>query len=90
MPENKKINGIKFKINVGDFIRVKMKTFKKKLLFMSFPLKKTTSSTNVNKIIKDEIIAIKIIKDKENSFIKYLIKIFGVNLFILKFQFLKI
>jgi len=62
------MNGLKFKIKVGDFIKVKIKIFKKKLLLISLFLKKTISSTNVDKMIKEEKIIKKISKDNENSF----------------------
>lgn len=90
IPEKRKINGEKLKIIVGDLTKDIIKTFKKKLPIISFCFKKIISSMNTEKIINDEKIVKKIIKEKQNSFTKYLIKIFGVYLFILNFQILKI
>ena len=57
----------------------------KKLSVISLSLKNNISSIYVINIIKEENIIVNIINEKENSLIKYLIKRFGVYLFIIWF-----
>tara|TARA_Y100001958_G_C21180881_1_gene510773 strand:- start:722 stop:955 length:234 start_codon:yes stop_codon:yes gene_type:complete len=77
------MKGDRFIINVGDFIKVSIKVLIKKLSLISLSLKNKISSIYVTKIINEENMTVKINNEKENSLIKYLIKRFGVYLFII-------
>ena len=59
-----------FIIKVGVFINDKKKVFKNKFPEICFSLKKKISSIYEDKIINERKMEKKIIKDKENSFIK--------------------
>ena len=63
--ENKKIKGDRFIISVGDFIKLSIKVFTKKLSVISLSLKNNISSIYVINIIKEENIIVNIINEKK-------------------------
>ena len=77
------MNGEKFIKIDGDLIRESIIVLKTKLSITFFSFKKKISPIKFDKKINEKKIQKKIKRENKNCLIKYLIKIFGVYLFVI-------